>query len=373
MRETFHFRIDRQPPRAGKTLPSVQCRIALLTLILAVSVTATGQQLRIGSAPGGVTILAGGGNNYSTSFGTMNALGIGTPTIGVTVLPLSNGALYYTTFDLIIPNVPGSHKGVIDAYMSSNFGRPAAFVAESCPVNGSCTTSGGYAPISTIAANASDIVPAPGIDNQTVTAGLALFIPDNNGGTAYTGTDTATITLQMWDSVKNNKKLGNPVILTLTTQTVQTAVQLTLGTAPGGVTITPSADFSINFGNVNGLGIGPGGGLTTSSVPGGMIYHTPYLLNPAFAAFSSTTATIKVYVSADFVHPTILGLYDATASGGPYNAVSKNVGAQTQITTAAADRPSITRYLGLFVSNINGPTAFNGTDTATLTFTLTVP
>jgi len=373
MRETFNFREDRRLPYAADKPRNTRWGITLVTLILAVSVTATGQQLRIGSAPGGVTILTGGGNNYSTSFGTMNALGIGTPTIGITVVPLSNGALYYTTFNLIIPNVPGSHKGVVSAYMSSNFGRPAAFVAEGCPVNGSCTTSGGYAPISTIAANASDIVPAPGLDNQTVTAGLALFIPDNNGGTAYTGNDTATITLEMWDSVKNNKKLGNPVILTLTTQTVQTAVQLTLSTAPGGVTITPSADFSLNFGNLNALGIGPGAGLTTTSVAGGMVYYTPYLLNPAFSAMSSTTSTIEVYVSTNFAHPALLVLDDASSSGGPYNAISTNAGAQTQITSAAADRSSITRYLGLFVSNVNGATAFNGSDTATLTFTLTVP
>jgi hypothetical protein len=33
----------------------------------------------------------------------------------------------------------------------------------------------------------------------------------------------------------------------------------------------------------------------------------------------------------------------------------------------------VTPYLGLFVSNVNGAGAFNGSDSATLTYTLTVP
>jgi hypothetical protein len=124
---------------------------------------------------------------------------------------------------------------------------------------------------------------------------------------------------------------------------------------------------------VNALGIGPDAGLATSPAGGGIIYHTPYQLNPAFSAMSSTTGTIHVYVSTDFAHPAIMSLDDASTNAGPFNAISKNSGAQTQITSTAGDRSTVTRYLGLYVSNVNGPTAFNGTDSATLTYTLTVP
>jgi hypothetical protein len=129
----------------------------------------------------------------------------------------------------------------------------------------------------------------------------------------------------------------------------------------------------MNFGNVNGLGIGPGTGLSTVSATGGIIYSTPYLINPVFTNFASTTGSVSVYVSTNFAHPTILKANDAASSGGPYTVMSTTQAIPTSITRSAADRSSITRYLGLFVSNINGATAFTGTDNATLTFTLTVP
>ena len=47
------------------------------------------------------------------------------------------------------------------------------------------------------------VVAAPGINNQTVTAGLAIFVPDNNGASAFTGVDTARITLTATDTTNN--------------------------------------------------------------------------------------------------------------------------------------------------------------------------
>jgi hypothetical protein len=63
-------------------------------------------------------------------------------------------------------------------------------------------------------------------------------------------------------------------------------------------------------------------------------------------------------------------LDDSSASGGPFTQITNTA---LTITTTAADRGSITRFLGLFVSNANGAGAFTGSDTATLTFTMTVP
>jgi hypothetical protein len=207
-----------------------------------------------------------------------------------------------------------------------------------------------------------------------VTAGLGIFLPDNNGASAFTGLDTVRLSLTMTD-LTNNQVIGTIQIRLNSPQgeTVQSAVRLTLGAAAGGLTVTPAADYSVNFGNVNGLGFGPGAGLTTVSAAGGAIYSTPYLLQPAFSAFTSTTATIKTFVSTNFAHPTILVLRDAASSPGPYTNIGTSAATATQITNTAADRSSITRFLGLFVSNINGGTAFRGSDSATVTFTLTVP
>jgi hypothetical protein len=124
---------------------------------------------------------------------------------------------------------------------------------------------------------------------------------------------------------------------------------------------------------VNGLGIGAT--IPTVAAAGGIIYSTPYYLNTAFTDFTSTSATIKVCVSSNFGHPTVLQLDDAAAATGPYNAISTNCAGAgpTQITTLAADRGQITSYLGLFVALNNGASPFLGTDTATLTYTMTVP
>jgi len=66
-----------------------------------------------------------------------------------------------------------------------------------------------------------------------------------------------------------------------------------------------------------------------------------------------------------------LQINDASASGGPFTQIT---GTALTITAAAASRSTITRFLGLFVSNTNnGPGFFTGADSATLTFTITVP
>jgi len=342
---------------------------------LAKPATAQNGTFSLSSAPGGIAFtIGGGGNTYSSQFGVMNALGIGAPSAGVSVIPLNNGALYFTKYQLTMTGLPNPHLAAVTAFVNSNFTHPGALVVQSCPSTSACTASGNFSAMSTVAGAPTTVVPAPGINNQTVTAGLGIFLPDNDGAAAFTGLDTARITLTVTDTT-NNKVLTTVEIRLDTPQgeTVQNAVRLTLATATGGLTITPAADFSMNFGNVNGLGLGPAAGLTTVAAAGGAIYSTPYLLQPAFTDFTSTTATIKTFVSTNFAHPSALVLRDAAAGAGPYNNIGLTAGTATQITNTAADRSSITRFLGLFVSNVNGATAFTGSDSATLTFTLTVP
>lgn len=350
--------------------------IILAVAAIAFTKPAAAQQgtFTVSAAPGGIALAAGGGGTLSGQFGTMNALGLGTPAAGVTVIPLTNGALYLTHYQINISGLPNPHQGAVTAFVNSNFTHPAALIMQSCPSSSTCNASGNFSAMSLLAAAPTTVVAAPGINNQTVTVGLAIFVPDNNGASSFTGVDTARITLTATDTT-NNKNFATAEIRldTPVGETVQSAVRLTLATATGGLTISPGADFSMDFGRVNGLGFAPGAGLTTVSAAGGVVYSTPYLLQPAFSAFRSTTATIKTFVSSPFAHPTILILRDAAASAGPYTNIGTTVGTATQITAAAADRSSITRFLGLFVSNTNGATAFQGSDSATLTFTMTVP
>ena len=354
----------------------VDSRTLFLVLILISFLTvqpAAAQRLRLSKSPSGPTFAQAPANNYFMSFGTMNALGLGTPLAGVSVAALNNGALYFFTYQLTISGLAAGHKAKVTIYVSTNFTHPAALAMENCPDTTACNTASEYSLMSTSAGAPSIIVAPPGVGNTTVTAGIGVFLPDNDGATAYTGTDTSTVTITATD-LNTNTVIGTALIFfNSPAETVQNAVQLTLSTATGGVTISTAADFAMNFGNVNGLGIGPGAGLTTVAASGGVIYGTPYLLNPAFTDFTSTSASLSVYASKVFAHPAVLHLDDSASGAGPYAAISVTAGAPTAITAAAHDRTSFTRYLGLFVSNVNGATAFSGTDNATLTFTMTVP
>jgi hypothetical protein len=360
--------------QAGKVCEAVStcARAALIVLVLIITPAArAGANFDLVSAAGGIT-LTQVGNNYISSFGTMNALNIGTPAAGVTAIPLSNGTLYYTPYSLFVHGgLAAGQTGYVTAYVSTNFGNPAALILQSCPSSSSCNTAAQFSTMSTNAGAQTTVIAPPGIARGvTVNAGLAIFVPDNNGANAFNGTDSAVISFTMINN--NTGGLIETLQLSLNNprETLQNAVQLTLATAPGGLTVNPAADYSMNFGNVNGLGIGPGAGLTVTSAAGGVIYSTPYLLRPAFSDQSATTGTIQVNVTTRFVHPTILQLEDAAVPAGPFTVIA---GGGITITTTAANRSSITRYLGLFVSNANGAGSFRGTDTATVTFQLTVP
>ena len=349
-------------------MPSKAALIVLVLISVLAEPSWAATSLTVSQAPGGISF--SGIGPYLSQFGTMNALGIGTPASGVSVIALSTGALYFTPYKLT-GTANGNHILTISALIKTNFTHPAALVLQSCPSTSTCNTSGAFSNMSTT--TAVTVMPPTANNNQpvTVTAGLGVFIPDNNGASAFAGTDTASITLTLLD--ENNNKIATAEIdlNSPTGETVQTAVRLTLGTATGGLTISPSTDYAANYGNVNGLGVGPGAGLTVNSAAGGVIYSTPYLLQPAFSDQSSANATIKVALTSNFAHPAVLQPEDAASLTGPFTQITSTA---ITITTTAASRSSITRYLGLFVSNTNnGAGFFTGSDSATLTFTMTVP
>ncbi|MGC2694743.1 MAG: hypothetical protein WA738_03050, partial [Candidatus Angelobacter sp.] len=245
------------------------------------------------ASPGGITGTLVG-STYINTFGSMNALGLGTPQTGLTVVALSNGAIYFSQYQVQFQGLGGGQNARLTIYVSTNFAHPAAQIIQNCPSTAACNTSGGYGTMSTIQGAPSTVIASMG--NNTVTAGLGVFLPDNDGATAFAGVDnSAVITFTMTD-VANNKVLQTATFTfsaAAPLNTVQTAVRLTLGTAAGGLTVAPGADFAMNFGNVNGLGFGPAAGLTTVAAGGGEVYSTPYLLQPVFTDFSSTKATVK--------------------------------------------------------------------------------
>ncbi len=348
----------------------------LMMIVCLPNVLWAGISISIASAPGGVPISSG-----TMTIGNMNALGIGTAPTGTSLITsgVSGGALYSSPYVLQVA-LTGADKNTnvtITAAVTSAFAHPTMLAAESCQP-GTCTSGGNFTVIP--ATGNITVVPSTlisgsgGTLTQTFTPYIAIFVAAANG--ASFSSDQATVTFTATDIT-----IGNSSTATLTlVPSVQTAMQLTLGTAPGGLSITPATDYAVNFGNVNGLGIGtPSAGITKTAVAGGEVYATAYLIQPVFSDFASTTGHVSVYVSTDFAHPSTLTLQDATAATGPFTAIAKTAGSPTSISSTAASGSSITRYLGLKVSNANGAGIFPGTagasggDNSILTFTLTVP
>src|SRR5439155_11273499 len=85
------------------------------------------------------------------------------------------------------------------------------------------------------------------------------------------------------------------------TANAQNALQLDISTAGGGATVTGATGnastgvFSLDFGNVNGLGIGtPTAGVSVAIQAGGALYTTPISLTPRYSGHVNNTASISV-------------------------------------------------------------------------------
>ena len=329
---------------------------------------ALAQDIVLATNASGITI-GGSKPSWTTSFGSVNGLGLGTPGAGQSLFMPSGGALYTSPYDIVISGASSGKPAVVTAYVSTNFVHPSILQVYSCV--SSCGTAANYTAVSTNAGAATDVIGQPGITtNSTVTRYLGVFVSNQNGAAAFTGTDSATLTVRVYDG--SNNQLRKTYTLALNNENVQTALSLILSTAPAGRTISAGSDFSLSYGNVNGLGLSPGANLTVSGVSGGVLYSTPYQLQPSFSSFSSTTGTLRAYVSTDFVHPTQLELRDS-GNGSTFSAISKASGSPTIFTASAATASTVTRYLGLFVSGTNGASVYTGADNATVTFTLVVP
>lgn len=278
------------------------------------------------------------------------------------------GVMYTSPYSIVVSGSTGSHKALVRAFVSANFTHSSILQLYTC--KSGCTNVNSYTPISTSAMTLTDIIDPPGANNGSTTRYLGLFVSNQNGAAAYAGLDSATLTLTVYDNADNSLKQTHT--WALINENVQTALTLVLSTAPAGRVISAGSDFSMSYMNVNGLGLGPSPNLTVSGVSGGVLYSTPYQIQPSFASFSSTTGTLQAYVSTDFVHPSQLELRDSS-SGSGFSSISKASGSQTTLTSSAASASTVTRYLGLFVSNANGASVYTGTDNATVTFTLVVP
>ena len=166
--------------------------------------------------------------------------------------------------------------------------------------------------------------------------------------------------------------------------TVQKAIGLTLSQGPSGsaCTVTAASDYSMSFGNIDALGINTPtcGAKFDPTTPGSSpaAYYTDYRLTPQFTNQASTTSTVTAYVSTNFATlSNVLSVVQASAAPGnigALSAMSTNAGSPTSIGTSLASGTAITRYIGVTVQPTNSNlVAVSGSDTATITYTMTVP
>lgn len=170
------------------------------------------------------------------------------------------------------------------------------------------------------------------------------------------------------------------------TANVQKAIRLTLSTGTAAVTHCSvannggSPDYTMNFGSVDALGINAGNcNLFGPATPGvsNAIYWSDYNLTPVFTGQSATTSTITAQVTTDFGAPHNIFIVrdSANSSAVPASAAAftaMGTGSADTIVTNPTSGTAVTRYIGVAVTPANGTTVLTGTQSATVTFTLTV-
>jgi hypothetical protein len=182
--------------------------------------------------------------------------------------------------------------------------------------------------------------------------------------TQATGTNTVSSTLQV-------------------SATVAKALQLTLSTGTQcavAAGATPP-DYTMSFGTVDALGISAGacGAKYSPTTPGTSpaVYFSDYKIKPIFTSQSAANNTITAYVSTDFGATaagllTIVQANAAPSAIGDFTAMSKLVGSQTSVATNVGSGVEVTRYIGVSVAPLNTAGTLTGSDSARITYTLTV-
>ncbi|MBI2677681.1 MAG: hypothetical protein HYX28_02755 [Candidatus Koribacter versatilis] len=158
------------------------------------------------------------------------------------------------------------------------------------------------------------------------------------------------------------------------------AMRLVLATGAGApnCAITPANNtgpYSIDFGQVNGLGVSPSACVAVSGT-NPVVYGTNYKVTPTWTGFlgGGTNGTLTVYVSTVFTNNTFLKMREAANVAGLTTDLSTNSAAPQSIGAGnIVSGTTLNRALGVAVTPDNtvaaGPTA----DSAVVTYTLTVP
>jgi hypothetical protein len=159
--------------------------------------------------------------------------------------------------------------------------------------------------------------------------------------------------------------------------TVQSALNLDISSDDAGATVSGlsgSGAFTLNFGNVNGLGLGtPSSNVTKTAVTGGYLYTTPIKLTPNFSGFVGySAASIKVEQSAFDDDPSKAAAREGSSAA--INAATVLTTGATPFTVLASNGTPIQRFIGVKVLNSNNTDNANaGARSINLVYTISVP
>jgi hypothetical protein len=142
------------------------------------------------------------------------------------------------------------------------------------------------------------------------------------------------------------------------------SMSVTILTASGGVTVMGSNGvFSVNFGGVNGLGIGtPAAGVSRTVSGSGATYTTPVTIrvnHNGCSGSGSGSANLKVYQDSTTSSASRSAAREGSVPGSVI-AVPTVQASATLINSSVSNGATFTRYVGVFVSNANGGSAVSG-------------
>ena len=133
--------------------------------------------------------------------------------------------------------------------------------------------------------------------------------------------------------------------------------------ASGAVVVGTTEDFSIDFGDVNSLGVAPASNVAVAVTEGAgaagfTMYTTPIVLTPVFSGMTGP-ASVALTIGS--------GANDAIAFEGDSAATVALAAARVVVPSSLSDVPN-TRYVGFKISKLETV----GVKTAVLVYTLTV-
>lgn len=370
-----------RPRKRGSSLLQVSVLLPLFLLFfLPAPLHAGNIKMSLSQSPGGAAI-TGNRPTYTMNMGAVNGIGAGGVTVaGVSILSTSfnGGALYASPYRFTFQGLPAPHRVQVTGYVSTNFTNTAALFVYSCPEAGACTVAGNFNAMSQNAGAPTVVLPArTRANNVAFDADIGVLVMNLSGPTAFSsGIDTATITLlaQDLDNCPGGVCDNDSVTLTLRV-TAETALRLVLatGTIAPACAMTNSGSnsattYAVNLGNINGFGIDPVGNCANVIGSSPVIWYTNYRVTPSFSNFASTTASLSVALKTNFAKNTLLSMREADV------AANLNAGTLPRAAFGVANGVTLDRVVGVAMNtaNLNGP-ASTGADSATITYTLTVP